>query len=143
MSGMFSLSGRRALVTGASGGIGSAIVRALHAQGAEVVLTGRKLTVSPDVVVRDGFYAPGTVLALTPAPGSQVRAGTRVALESDGASSRLPPHPTVPRLREPDGELDDFRPGHPVVTTHPRHAGSGPQAPRCGLPGVTWRAHRV
>ena len=39
---MFSLAGRRALVTGASGGIGSAIVRALHAQGAEVVLTGRR-----------------------------------------------------------------------------------------------------
>ena len=39
---MFSLDGKKALVTGASGGIGEAIVRALHTQGAAVALSGRR-----------------------------------------------------------------------------------------------------
>ncbi len=39
---MFDLSGKRALVTGASGGIGGAIARALHGQGAEVALSGTR-----------------------------------------------------------------------------------------------------
>ena len=38
---MFDLIGKNALVTGASGGIGSEIARLLHAQGAIVALTGR------------------------------------------------------------------------------------------------------
>ena len=40
---MFSLSGRKALVTGASGGIGEAIARTLHAQGATVGLHGTRV----------------------------------------------------------------------------------------------------
>jgi 3-oxoacyl-[acyl-carrier protein] reductase len=39
---MFRLDGQIALVTGASGGIGAAIARALHAQGAGVVLSGTR-----------------------------------------------------------------------------------------------------
>lgn len=39
---MFELTGKRALVTGASGAIGGAIARALHTQGATVVLSGTK-----------------------------------------------------------------------------------------------------
>jgi 3-oxoacyl-[acyl-carrier protein] reductase len=40
---MFDLTGKKALVTGASGGIGEAIVRALHAQGAIVGLHGTRV----------------------------------------------------------------------------------------------------
>jgi len=40
---MFDLTGKTALVTGASGGIGGAIAKTLHAQGAKVVLSGTRI----------------------------------------------------------------------------------------------------
>ena len=46
---------------------------------AEVLLADRKLTVG-ELVSRDGLYATGTVLAVTPEPGRQVRAGSAVTL---------------------------------------------------------------
>jgi len=39
---MFDLTGKTALITGASGGIGAAIARALHARGASVALSGTR-----------------------------------------------------------------------------------------------------
>ncbi|MFT8781626.1 3-oxoacyl-[acyl-carrier-protein] reductase [Acetobacter syzygii] len=57
---MFRLDGKTALVTGASGGIGSAIAKTLHAQGARVVLSGTREAVIRELAEELGegaFYA--------------------------------------------------------------------------------------
>ena len=54
---MSDLSGKTALITGASGGIGEAIARALSAQGAEVVLSGRKKEVLEKLSSQLGGHA--------------------------------------------------------------------------------------
>lgn len=46
---MFDLTGKTALVTGATGGLGSAIARGLHTQGAHVVLSGTREAVLQDL----------------------------------------------------------------------------------------------
>lgn len=51
---MFDLTGKTALVTGASGGIGRAIAAALHQQGATVLLTGTREAVLAEVAASLG-----------------------------------------------------------------------------------------
>ena len=51
---MFDLKGKRALVTGASGGIGNVIAAALHVQGAEVTLSGTRVEALEEVAARLG-----------------------------------------------------------------------------------------
>lgn len=57
---MFDLSGRTALVTGASGGIGSAIAKSLSEAGAKVALSGTREGVLEDV--RSGLPGEGVVV---------------------------------------------------------------------------------
>jgi 3-oxoacyl-[acyl-carrier protein] reductase len=54
---VFDLTGKFALVTGASGGLGGAIVRALHAQGASVVLSGTRREALESVAAELGARA--------------------------------------------------------------------------------------
>src|SRR6187431_3412378 len=54
---MFDLSGKTALVTGATGGIGGAIARALHAQGARVAVSGTRREVLDQLAVELGGAA--------------------------------------------------------------------------------------
>jgi 3-oxoacyl-[acyl-carrier protein] reductase len=58
---MFDLGGRAALVTGATGGIGGAIARALHAQGAVVLLAGRRQAALNELCAGLGDRAHGLV----------------------------------------------------------------------------------
>lgn len=58
---MFDLSGKTALVTGATGGLGANIARALHKQGAKVVLSGTREAVLQELAAELGdnaFIAP-------------------------------------------------------------------------------------
>jgi 3-oxoacyl-[acyl-carrier protein] reductase len=54
---MFNLTGKTALVTGATGGIGGAVARALHAQGATVVLSGTREAVLAELAKELGERA--------------------------------------------------------------------------------------
>lgn len=59
---MFDLTGRTALVTGATGGIGAAIAQALHGQGAHVVLSGTR-----EAVLEEKAAALGDRVSVAPA----------------------------------------------------------------------------
>lgn len=75
----FSLEGQKALVTGASKGIGEAIARGLAEAGAHVVLTARDLTLLEDRVAAfkaDGLSAECTTLDVT-APADIVTVAER------------------------------------------------------------------
>lgn len=62
---MFDLTGKCALVTGASGGIGSSIARALYAQGAKVCLHGTRREVLESLAAELGERAHVVVANLT------------------------------------------------------------------------------
>ncbi len=62
---MFDLTGRKALITGASGGIGAAIAQAIHAQGATVALSGTREPALAELAGRLGERAHVVPCVLT------------------------------------------------------------------------------
>ncbi|MFO1104926.1 MAG: 3-oxoacyl-[acyl-carrier-protein] reductase [Amaricoccus sp.] len=80
---MFDLTGRTALVTGASGGIGAAIARALHAQGAAVALSGTR--VAPLEALAAELAERAHVLPCNLAEAEAVEALPKQAAEAMGA----------------------------------------------------------
>ena len=69
---MFDLSGKCALVTGASGGIGGAISRALHGRGAHVALSGTRVQALEDLAseLGEGAHVIPADLAEADAPAA-------------------------------------------------------------------------
>ncbi len=81
---MFDLTGKCALVTGASGGIGAEIARALHAQGATVALSGTR--VDPLERLRDEL---GERAHVTPADLSDAAALDQLPKDAESAMGAL------------------------------------------------------
>jgi 3-oxoacyl-[acyl-carrier protein] reductase len=81
---MFDLTGKVALVTGASGGIGGAIARALHAQGATVVLSGTRQEALDKVKAELGARAFTVIANLSDT--ASVEALPKAAEEAAGGS---------------------------------------------------------
>ncbi len=79
---MFALTGRTALITGASGGIGSAVARALHRAGAQVVLAGRRREALEALACELGERAKVAVADVTQAGAAEQLVA---AAESEGS----------------------------------------------------------
>ncbi|PLW77391.1 3-oxoacyl-[acyl-carrier-protein] reductase [Cohaesibacter celericrescens] len=82
---MFDLSGKCALVTGASGGIGEAIAAALHKQGATVALSGTRVEVLEEVAHKLG----GERVFITPANLSDPESVAALAGDAEKAMGQL------------------------------------------------------
>jgi short-subunit dehydrogenase len=94
------IGGRRALLTGASGGIGDAIARALHARGASVLLSGRRADVLEGLATELGERVEVLPADLS-SPG-----GVRELIEAAGDVDILVANAALPG----SGRLDDFTP---------------------------------
>jgi len=78
---MFALTDKKALVTGASGGIGAAIAKALHAQGATVALSGTRQEALDKVAAELGSRAHVVPCNLSdPAPTAELVSRAEAAL---------------------------------------------------------------
>ena len=91
---MFDLTGKTALVTGATGGIGGAIARALHAQGANVAISGTRREVL-DALAAELGGAPMCCPAISPTR-TQSRRWCREPRRRSASSTSSSPTPASP-----------------------------------------------
>ena len=82
---MFDLTGKRALITGASGGIGGAVAEALHAAGATVALTGTREAPLAELAAKLGERA--FVVTANLGDPTAVEALPKAAAEAMGAEA--------------------------------------------------------
>ena len=92
---MFDLTGKTALITGATGGIGAAIARALHGAGATVALSGTRMAVLEDLKAALGSRAHAIACNLSDpadverlAPAAEAAMGTLDILVNNAGITR-------------------------------------------------------
>jgi len=85
---MSELAGRRALVTGAGGGMGQAIVQALRAAGAKVALADVSLEVGPDEICLEGDLTDGSYCDGLPDQAAERLGGLDIVVNNAGVMRR-------------------------------------------------------
>lgn len=105
---MFDLSGKNALITGASGGIGSAIAKTLHGRGATLALSGTRAETLQTLADQLGERA--FVLPCNLSDGDAVQALPKQAIEAMGSVDILVNNAGITRdnlfMRMSDDEWD-------------------------------------
>jgi uncharacterized protein len=124
------LEGARALVTGATGGIGNAIARALHERGARVLLSGRRKDALDDLVAGLGERTEVLVADLAE------RAGPIELAEAAGAVDVLVANAALPA----SGRVEDFDPDQ-IDRALDVNLRAPIQLTRALLPGMLERGH--
>jgi uncharacterized protein len=113
------LAGQTVLVTGATGGIGSAIARAFAARGARLVLTGRRADVLESIARRTGGRAIVCDLAAREDLDRLARDATTAAVDVLVANAALPASGLLTDLgRDQLDRLIDVNLRAPIALTH-------------------------
>lgn len=124
----WSVAGRRALLTGASGGIGAAIARALHARGASVVVSGRRQDALEELRDELGERVEVAACDLSQRDAAQELAGRAGAVDILVANAALPA----------SGALDSFTPEQ-IDRSLAVNLAAPIQLARALAPGMVWR----